>query len=460
MKRERKGIRFAPFAIASLFLFNPMMGTIDILPDFIGYLLISRSLVGLCEINEHFVEARGYFNKLLYISIAKFGISAFMLFKNFLSGEIFILLYLFVFSALSVIFGLPAIAALKKGIQYLPMYSPSALVDKPITKGSRVSKNELVGAVTSAFLVLHAVLTTVPELFVLGKTDEYGNVNYQALVNQGTARMISFFTLLAFGVMWVVIICVYFASVCRDKPFLKRLEEIYLEKNRYDENALVSRQLGKGLALILLAFVFSIDIFIDDVNFFPSAISAILVIFAARTLKGYVKFKKRYVIISVLSSVAGIVKLIAEIAFNQKFTYANMAYYEVGRRMYSVLTASNVVDSLLHCAVLAVAILLLRELISHHTGFSTKIGEEYYSDPKIVELHKSLLRGTVPLAVFSALRTATSIFYYYAQAHSEWYFELALYYHLSVTVCLLIIASSLLKKVGEEVSYKYMISKE
>ena len=94
MKKEKRGIRFGYFAIASVFLFNPMIATIDVLPDFIGYLLICSALSGLCEINEHFWEARSYFNKLLYISVAKFALSSITMLQDVISEDTYILLYL------------------------------------------------------------------------------------------------------------------------------------------------------------------------------------------------------------------------------------------------------------------------------------------------------------------------------------------------------------------------------
>ena len=135
-----------------------------------------------------------------------------------------------------------------------------------------------------------------------------------------------------------------------------------------------------------------------------------------------------------------------------------MAYYEEAKATYITLSVANAVDTALHLAVLTVAILIIREIIKHHTGLSMHKGEGYYSDPKISELHKELLWKTLPITVFAVIRSATCIFYYIAQAYTEWYFDLAFYYHFIACGIMIMLVLDLLRRTKEEISYKYMVS--
>ena len=458
MKRERKKIRFGLFITSALFLCNPLMATIDILPDFIGYLIICSSLSGLCEINEHFVEAQRSFYKLLYVSIARFALSTFMILKNFSPTETFTLLYLFVFSILNIIFALPALLSLKKGLQYLPMYERSKVIDAPLLKKSKISKNEFVYGATVVFLIIHSFLTTLPEFFSLGKYDEYGNINYEALANHGEYRMISFFTLLLAGFVWLAVICVYFGKICKDKQFVNALEKMYHDKVFSDENSIFQRDIKKGLGLMLFVFVFSFDIFIDNLNIFPNFISAIFMFFAISCLKDYIKGAKSKKICCLLACMSALVKWIVENTFIDKFSYTQIEYYEEAKELYTVLSVANFLDSIMHLLVIFTAISVLKEIIKNHTGFSIRKGEEYYNDPKIKELHKGLLKKLKPVYVFAVVRTVTSVFYYIAQMFTEWYFDLAFSYHLLACGIFVLLAVNVLKKTNDEVSYKYMLA--
>ena len=216
MKKSVNKIKFGYFALAAVFLWNPMMATIDILPDFIGYLLICSALSALSEINDHFAEALTSFRRLMYVSVVKFALSSFMVFKNYSSEGTFTLLYLFVSAVLTLIFAMPALLSLKKGLQYLPMYAKTRIIDRPIVKGSRSTKNDAIYIITAVFAVAHSVITVFPEFFSLFKKDEYGNLNYEMLTAHSFLRGIAFYLVLALGIIWLAVICIYFIRISRD----------------------------------------------------------------------------------------------------------------------------------------------------------------------------------------------------------------------------------------------------
>ena len=70
MKKQSK-IQFLPIGLSLIFLFNPNIAVIDVLPDFIGYILISLALIKLSDINETIAEAASLFNKMILIDAAK-----------------------------------------------------------------------------------------------------------------------------------------------------------------------------------------------------------------------------------------------------------------------------------------------------------------------------------------------------------------------------------------------------
>ena len=69
-KREAQ-IPWIAFSVAFLFIFNPNISIVDLLPDFFGYIILSVSLVKLSMISEGLVEARKAFERMIIIDGAK-----------------------------------------------------------------------------------------------------------------------------------------------------------------------------------------------------------------------------------------------------------------------------------------------------------------------------------------------------------------------------------------------------
>ena len=57
MTKAKKLLSPALFILASIFLFNPNVNLLDLLPDFIGYILILRALAGIEGLVPHFDTA-------------------------------------------------------------------------------------------------------------------------------------------------------------------------------------------------------------------------------------------------------------------------------------------------------------------------------------------------------------------------------------------------------------------
>ena len=79
---KTKHINFFALGISFVFMFNPNINIIDLLPDFIGYIILCVALTPLSDINEHMAEAYAGFKRMIFIDAAKvlafvwvFGIS-------------------------------------------------------------------------------------------------------------------------------------------------------------------------------------------------------------------------------------------------------------------------------------------------------------------------------------------------------------------------------------------------
>ncbi|MBR5445572.1 MAG: hypothetical protein IKV57_05595, partial [Clostridia bacterium] len=102
---------FGYLLIGFLFLINPVIHVMDILPDCIGYFLIVKGLSKTALFVDHLAVARGQFWKLALIDLVKmFSILLWPLVSD--SG---MLLLTFVFSVLELMYFLPAVNSLFEG---------------------------------------------------------------------------------------------------------------------------------------------------------------------------------------------------------------------------------------------------------------------------------------------------------------------------------------------------------
>ncbi|MBO7297275.1 MAG: hypothetical protein J6V39_08440, partial [Clostridia bacterium] len=117
--RPRKRMGFLLIALAPLFLWNPDIAVFDLLPDVIGYVLLSLGLSSLSYLNHHFEESAKRFHRMVAISAARlaFVIVLFGL-VNHVDRPTTMLLGNFVFGVLELMTLLPAYHHFFEGLIY------------------------------------------------------------------------------------------------------------------------------------------------------------------------------------------------------------------------------------------------------------------------------------------------------------------------------------------------------
>ncbi len=98
-----------------IFLFNPHINIIDILPDVIGYILILHGLSKISDLERNLLSARGRFLKLAWLSAAKL---ACILILPIFDATLY-LIFTFCFGILEVMWMIPAFIDLFQGISFL-----------------------------------------------------------------------------------------------------------------------------------------------------------------------------------------------------------------------------------------------------------------------------------------------------------------------------------------------------
>ena len=146
----------------------------DFLPDIIGWLLITVGISALADLNDDIAEAQSSFRRMLWVGLAR--IAAELLIFVFLGNTsdklnpyerpVWTLLLAFSFAVLELCFLLPAFRNFWRGISALSECGGARNgLATPNRRGRSLC--DRMAAVTVVFLLLHAVLTVLPELTVL-----------------------------------------------------------------------------------------------------------------------------------------------------------------------------------------------------------------------------------------------------------------------------------------------------
>ncbi len=101
--------------VGCIFLCNPFINIIDILPDFIGYLFILKALAELSDLERNICNARKRFQSALWVSLVKCA----LVFGFMIYDSTWYLILTFSFAVLECMYLIPAFIDLFYGISYL-----------------------------------------------------------------------------------------------------------------------------------------------------------------------------------------------------------------------------------------------------------------------------------------------------------------------------------------------------
>ena len=306
-----------------VFMFNPCINIVDILPDFIGCILVSAGLYKLSDTEDRFYSARLIAMRMIPIYVLKLVLSVYLPVR-WKSG---LLPVTFAYAVGEIIVMILLLSSLYGGIEYMANLHDGA---KHLERCASVSK------MTIAFMVVKNVLAFIPEGFALEKQAELDFSYLKRSVQTLTLAkpyVIAFFTVivLAFGIYCLYLNVGLFKSVAKDTVFVGNLRAIYKERVTENQKLINRRTFKRFFVLMIIASIFTVDIIVDAVNITPDIISALLILAAARTLgKGFSKSASVLCIVCAGVNVfSAVVRYIFEAGINFRMGYESYASFPV-----------------------------------------------------------------------------------------------------------------------------------
>jgi hypothetical protein len=425
-----KNIGFSLLPFAFLFLFEPNYTVLDVLPDFIGYLIICAAIINLADIDHHVRNAFEGFRKAALISGLRY-IAIYFLHTVFTDSHqtLGLLLFVFVFAVFEIIVLVPSYKNLLEGILNLGMMHDGSSMyqkkfklykkydkrtQKTVTYKREQRKNhtEKYYSYTVFFVVLLRLACTLPEFTTLIANSSYEFVKL--------LRWFGIILVVPFGVAWLVKNFLYFSKIRKDTIFISNISKVYLEKARENSELYTYRRLSTGLYLVLVAVVLSLDFYSGFSNLIPDFMFYATLILGCVFLK---EFTKKWISVTVVSSVGIVSSALAHFSaesFHSVFYPAAIrknlqAYYA-----YYTMFGFHVADAVVLIITIILVLLLLWDIY--------KLNSEYcFAVDKKTRRQESrpYLLGAVPTALGSALAAAGNVFYVWAQPfrfYDGWYF--------------------------------------
>ncbi len=249
------------FVVAGLiFLSNPLVGLIDILPDFIGYFFLIVGLDGIKRLNgdiEYGVKKLKY---LCGIS-AVFFVLMFNIFKMDSSWD---LTLTFSYMALNILVGLGACKDIFVGLDYCTDRHGSE--NFPSASEPKI--------MTSVYIWCKSLLVIAPKLYALVEVSAAGELSpetdYNSILStEKYVVAVSLFLSLVIGIAWLRYVIKYGIAFKNDKVLNEKLLALYISDYSKDGVPINFFNISFGSGLVLVSHIFVYDFVLDTVHFFP-----------------------------------------------------------------------------------------------------------------------------------------------------------------------------------------------
>lgn len=255
--------------IGAITLFNPCVNIVDVIPDVIGFVLISIALAAYAVADSEFDECRRYAHFMLWLSAVKLILSPIVAVSSVDDDR---LLATFCFAVAECIFMSLLSSRLLNEIDYL--------VGRYASEATRGVCSEATDF-CRIFVQLKVWLPLLPELTSLAADESHAD-DINSLEWSAIAEMKSFvivivvLTLLVLGVMYLIKLTRLYKALCADSAYNEALQAKYIENDARDIYRSYRSRLKAGLTVVCIGAICFLDISISSVPIVTPFVGMIL----------------------------------------------------------------------------------------------------------------------------------------------------------------------------------------
>lgn len=339
------------FVIASIFLFNPLISNIDILPDFIAYLLIMKALWKDTYTNANAEDAFVAARNMLIVSVAK-TLSIVLVSAQDISMS---LLLSFSFLVVELIFGIPFVLKLFKFLSDLATNAGN---------GKVADKTVAMRLFTIVIVVVRLVLAVLPDLTALTLSNGIDTDAPTDLTPFRPMLILVTFTISFIAcLVWLVIILVHFKKLL-NREVVAYSQSCYQDKVSNNKTLIEGRNSAIIFTMLAVFGVLAFDLRYGPYTVTPDFLLTLGIIggFVYLFIKGYYKPKLPFILLSI-SAVGQIAIYVLEAlkisAFYSRFKLIDVSKSVEASRIYSEIVPFSIIGSIFFVCSIACALLLI-----------------------------------------------------------------------------------------------------
>ncbi len=406
-KQKKEPLGLSWIGAGMIFLCNPMINIVDILPDFIGLLMIMHGLSKAAEVTDHLGDARDCFTKLAILSAAQLGIVFTLPFNT----DSYTMLMAFSCAVVSAILFVPAISHLFAGFSYIALRTGAASPSAVPSRGALRGKNQKYSSVRALQFLTYAaffaraagsVLPLVPSIFVSDYVGVPG-VNWAQYI--GVLYIFSWIVGLAVSIPWLLRFRRYIKGMCADTVLTGSLWQKYTDEVLPDKGYLAAKKMRTILIFAIIACGLCFSIYMDYVNILPNIFAAAFLIAVFVYLKKDCKKQAVWgIVLCVLLGACSILTEIWLVDYTGGINHYTPASFAMGVKhamtLYPKIMVSSWVEAIWGMVAFALCLYVLRRVIlSHITAFA---GRLYRTEDQAVSELARLEKGIQKRIRFTA----------------------------------------------------------
>ena len=402
----------------AVFLFDPFVSVMDLLPDALGYLCILIGLYRLADLDERIMDAFKGVRYLALIAAVRL-ISLFLAFGLVSPTEqpVFVLLILFTLGVLDCIVLIPMWKNLCGGLLYLGSRNEATVMFDRKRIGGRVGTRNLVErytAVSAVFFVLREALVILPEISVL--SHEKGGVEVGDATRfydfVGLYRLIGGAISLILGIIWLALTIRFVVRLKSDTPFFANLTEKYTAEVLPRHDLFAMRAVKASLGCLLVAAVCSVDFYLDGVNILPDTLTAVFLILSVLFIRRYAGKNLPALAASVAYGLAAGLTWYLQLNYFSQSELADVFRRDETADRWQNMVLLQALSAVLLLAAFALILRSLYAMVKRYTGVHVFRDDAGYAAERTEAIHTLIRKKLITVGVFAILTALSALFFW------------------------------------------------
>lgn len=405
LTEKKRGSIYGAILFSLIFLFNPNVSVIDILPDFIAYFILARLFIYPADCAPHFEEARIAFRRLGWLNFFKFfGFMVMVLVKRADPTDNDIIpLVTFVFAVLELLLMVIAVKKTFDALFYLGNRSEALSTIRPFYLGKIRIRPEDVRNLSYFFAVFKCIVYFAPTPFLLTNTTLTPGGKLGIAEAFIIVLLLSHLLGIIVGIFWLIAMRKYALSIKAEGKFFYTLDKLLRENVEFDINKKIKlRSMFFALSVFSVASFFTLELALVesyDVNLIPHFIYALLLLLAVYKLAPFTKGALPAYISGGIYSLFSAVTYFVQCHFLTEYGYAKLITSSKARDFYPIVTWLSIAEFAALLAFLFFIWRMLHSFILKNTGINENSALQKSND----SYFGSLIKKNILFAVSGAL---------------------------------------------------------